>query len=72
MVEARVDKSLQCIKMMSGRKHLLFKSFKDTVNIKEPQRDVNGLHFTWNNLRLNGIRVLARLDRCYSFTPDRG
>ena len=70
MVEARIDKSFQCSRMISGHEKMLFNALKDAFMIQEPTREVNGLSYTWDNLRFNGVRILAKLDRCYSFTLD--
>ena len=70
MVEVRVDKSSHCSRIISKRERHLFNSLKEALGIHEPSRKDNGLRYIWNNLRLNGIRVLMRLDRVYAFAPD--
>ena len=67
MVETRADKSFQCGRLLSGRERALFNSLKEALKIMEPIRAKNGLHFTWDNLCFNGVRVLARLDECCAF-----
>ena len=67
VVEATADKSSQCGRLISSRERLLFNALIDALNILKPHSEMNGLYYTWNNLHLNGVRVLTRLNKCYLF-----
>ena len=72
MVEMKADKSTQCDQIICRRECSLFNPLKKAIGVAEPIRDDNGLRYIWYNMRFNGIRVMACLDRCYMFGTQAG
>lgn len=68
MVESRSDKTNACSCLIPLQKWSFFFSLKRHLNIFESPR-TGGVKFSWDNLRDDGTRVLARLDKIY--TPIR-
>ncbi|KAG0620297.1 hypothetical protein M758_4G205500, partial [Ceratodon purpureus] len=67
MVERRADKSSACGRMLPAFERHTFELLKTGLNLDEPPLAPDSLRYSWDNLRSNGARVLARLDRAYVF-----
>ena len=74
MVEAQIDKSMQCSRVISGigNMHYLMHlkmlcKYGNQLENKMAYHSL-GIIFAWDNFRLDGIQVLARLNKCYAFT----
>ena len=52
----------------------VFNSLKQHLRMEDNQQSPQSLKFSWDNLRTDGVRVLARLDWIYIFsnTPGQG
>jgi hypothetical protein len=44
-----------------------FNELKAQLNVEKSPRSPGSLRYSWNNLRQDGHRIIARLDRCYVF-----
>ena len=67
MVENEGDKSCYCSQLISPSKKLIWEATKIRLGIQEKFRAGNGHRFSWDNGRNEGQRILARLDRFYTF-----
>jgi hypothetical protein len=67
MVEHRKDKTNQCGRMIPLAERVLFNAMKIHLQVGDNLCSPNSQKFNWNNLRNDGSRVLARLDRIYVF-----
>jgi exonuclease III len=68
VVERKVDKSSSCGKIMSDE-GLLFQQLKLALKVEDTFPNSSPIKFSWDNKRRDGVRILARLDRIYSFQP---
>jgi hypothetical protein len=66
-VETKEDKSTSCGKIMPDAESQVFQQLKLVLKIEDTFARTSPIRFTWDNKRRDGIRVLARLDRIYSF-----
>ena len=64
-VERRQDKTNACDRLVPMIERMVFEALKAFLQIDEPSRSLDNLKFSWDNYRLDGLRVLARLDRFY-------
>jgi hypothetical protein len=69
MVEFRCDKTNQCGKLLPQHERLLLAALKAHLQLHEPPRTMGSLPFLWDNLRWDGARILAKLDRLYTSIP---
>jgi hypothetical protein len=53
--------------MVPIRERQIFEAMKSSLNIEDNPRSTKSLKFSWDNLRSDGSRCLARLDRMYLF-----
>lgn len=68
MVENPLDRSmLSCSRMMGSKEELAWVDMKNKYNIEDYFTKNERPLYSWDNLREDGIRVLARLDSFYSF-----
>jgi hypothetical protein len=65
MVECRQDKTNQCGRMVPLTERALFNAMKTYLQVSDNPRSPSSQKFSWDNLRQDGSRVLARLDRIY-------
>ena len=71
MVENPVDKSTSSYShLMELKKELAWVDIKNKYNIEDYFSRNKGPLYSWDNLRKDGIKVLARLDRFYSFSSS--
>lgn len=68
MVESHKDKSSSCGHILSGMEKFEFDRLKAHCQVEDYFNYSSPLNFSWDNKRKDGPRVLARLDRFYSFT----
>jgi hypothetical protein len=66
-VEYRGDKSSSCGRVVIDSERLAFNQITSALQVEDNFSASNQIKFSWDNRRRNGIRVLARLDRIYSF-----
>jgi exonuclease III len=71
-VEERADKSTRCGRILTGMELLDFNAFKAQFLLQDFFSRQNAIIYSWDNLRRDGERVLARLDRVYSFACEQG
>lgn len=71
-VERPEDKSSFCGKLVSPMERQAFTSLTSALNVADNFPNTSPLKFSWDNHRQDGARVLARLDRIYSFKEDGG
>lgn len=69
VVESRSDKSTLCGRIMVGRERTLFLALLSSLGVVDYPRSAGSLLFSWDNARMHGSRVMARLDRIYTFSP---
>jgi exonuclease III len=61
------DKTSECGRLISGEEARIFAQLVDLVQVADPFPSTNRVKFSWDNRRRTGLRVLARLDRIYSY-----
>jgi exonuclease III len=61
------DKTNECGRLISGEEARIFAQLTDTLLVNDPFPLTNRVKFSWDNKRRTGLRVLARLDRIYSY-----
>jgi len=71
-VENSKDKSSLCGKLVSPIESQVFNSLISALCVEENFPRTNPIKFSWDNRRQDGARVLAQLDRIYSFQADGG
>lgn len=73
LVERREDKSSTCGKLISPAERRAFENLTGSLNLEDrfpnTGRTKSSTKYTWDNRRRDGVRILARLDRIYSFQP---
>jgi hypothetical protein len=52
-----------------GEEARIFFQLLDILRVNDPFPNANRVKFSWDNRRRTGLRVLARLDRIYSYIP---
>lgn len=72
LVESRHDKNNPCSCLVRVTKRTLFNNLKTFLGVEDYPRSQGSLKFSWNNWRLDGVRVLARLDQMYIFRNKPG
>ena len=65
MVESAQDKSTLCGKLIPQRERLVWEAFKASFQLSDTFSHTGKLHFSWDNRRRDGCRILGRLDRHY-------
>jgi exonuclease III len=66
-VENKEDKSSLCGRLISDRKRLIFMQLKMELGVTDEFPPTNTIKYSWDNRRNDGVRILERLDRIYSF-----
>lgn len=66
-VERREDKSSMCGKLVSATERLAFENLTRGLNGEDCFPTTGRTKFMWDNRRRDGVRILTRLDRIYSF-----
>jgi hypothetical protein len=66
-VERRTDKSNLCGKLVSDGEKVVFSQLVALLGVEDNFPSTSPVKFSWDNRRRDGVRVLARLDRIYSF-----
>jgi exonuclease III len=66
-VENRDDKSSLCGKLISARENMVFAQLKSLLDIEDRYPATSSIRFSWDNRRQGVVRILARLDRVYTF-----
>jgi endonuclease/exonuclease/phosphatase family metal-dependent hydrolase len=66
-VEHRWDKSSICGKMISEGEKAVFSLLTSTLGVEDNFSPNESIRFSWYNKRQGGVRIMARLDRVYSF-----
>ena len=66
MVESSADKSSMCGRLVGDQERIAWDSLKSTLSIEDTFLPRQSLRFSWDNGRLQGERILARLDRIYT------
>jgi endonuclease/exonuclease/phosphatase family metal-dependent hydrolase len=61
------DKTSECGRFIAGEEARIFTQLVDLLRIDDPFPSTNRVKFSWDNRRRTGLRVLARLDRIYSY-----
>lgn len=69
-VEHRADKFTMCGKIISPAEQHAFATLIGALNLEEIFPRHNAIKFSWDNRQREGMRILARLDRFYSFKAD--
>jgi exonuclease III len=69
VVERRVDKSTSCGKIMTDGEKFVFEQLLSALKVEDAFPNTSPIKYSWDNKRRDGVRVLARLDRIYSFQP---
>jgi exonuclease III len=72
VVEDSLDKSTRCGRILTGMELLEFNLLKTQLSVQDFFSRHNPITYTWDNFRRDGERVLARLDREYSFACGHG
>jgi hypothetical protein len=67
-VEKASDRSRPKVPLMTENERLLFQQLKTTFAVEDPFPLNNAVKFNWNNRKTGEQRLLARLDRVYSFS----
>lgn len=68
LMENPLDRSTSlCNRFMGLKEDLAWTNIKNKYNIKDNFSKDEGPLYSWDNIREDGIRVLAKLDRFYSF-----
>jgi hypothetical protein len=67
MVESSVDKSTQCGRLISNSDRIHWEALKHALNIEDFFHHGRGFKYSWDNGRMEGQRILARLDCFYVF-----
>ena len=67
MVENNYNKSMHYSRLISDHECILSESIKNDFNIYDTFNSGKGLKYTWDNSRMDGHRILPRLDRFYIF-----
>jgi hypothetical protein len=67
MVEIRLDKINQCGRIIPTVERIIFKTMKNHLQVSDSPRSLNSKKISWNNLRSDGSKILARFDRLYVF-----
>jgi len=62
-VEKTIGKSSFCGKIISTWERQVFEELLRTLNVEECFPNMGPIKYTWDNKRLDGVRILARLDR---------
>ena len=52
---------------MTKMEKRIFEELKEAFQLEDPFPASNRIHFTWDSKRQDGSRVMAHLDRSYSF-----
>jgi len=58
-----------CGKLISAVERVSFTRLLGALNLGESFSSSNPVKFSWDNKWRDGVRILARLDRIYSFLP---
>ena len=66
-VERAIDKSNLKESIMSEMEKRVFGEMKDTFQVEDPFPASNRIRFSWDSKRKDGSRVMARLDRSYTY-----
>lgn len=66
-VERREDKSNLCGKLVSEGEKVVFTQLTAMLGIEDKYSSTCLVKFSWDNRRCDGVQVLARLDRIYTF-----
>ena len=66
-VERAIDKSNLKESIMTETEKRIFKELKDAFQLEDPFPASNRIHFSWDSKRQFGSRVIAHLDKSYSF-----
>ena len=61
------DKTSECRRLVSGVEAGIFVLLLDLLQVQDEFPSSNRIRFSWDNRRRSGLRVLARLDRIYTF-----
>jgi hypothetical protein len=72
MVENRQDKTNPCGKLLPIQERTIFNTLKCHFGVEDTPRSPGSLLYSWDNLWADGIRILARLDRVYTFRSLAG
>jgi exonuclease III len=72
MVETARDKSSTCGRLLSGKERIEFDLLKAHLQVTDFFSYTGPLIYSWDNKQQAGRRVLARLDRMYSFSSPYG
>ena len=67
-IERAVDKSNLRESITTKMEKRLFKELKENFQLEDPFPAYNRIHFSWDSRRQDGSRIIARLDRTYSFS----
>lgn len=70
MVESRQDKTNPCGRLISASERTMFNNLKNHLNIEDNPRSVSSIRYSWDNQRMDGMRIFARLDRMYLFRSN--
>ena len=67
LVERAIDKSNLKESIISKMERRVFGEMKDTFQVEDPFPVSNHIRFSWDSKRQDGSRVMARLDRSYTY-----
>jgi len=70
MVKRRSDKSSASGRSISSHERRLFNELKDVLHVQEELLTSPSLLYSWDNAKVDGDRVMARLDRIYLFSKS--
>jgi hypothetical protein len=66
-VERRIDKSSMCGKLIPDRERVVFSQLVAQLGVADDYPSTSPIKYSWDNKRHDGVRVLIRLDRIYTF-----
>jgi hypothetical protein len=67
MVGNRADKNRLSSRLVPIRERTIFEAMRSSLNVEDNPRSMGSLKFSWDNLKVDGSRRLARMARLYLF-----
>jgi exonuclease III len=71
MVLNRQDKTNPCGQLIPQYERIIFNQLLEHLGLEDHPRSIGSSKYSWDNLREDGVRVLARLDCAYIFRNDQ-
>jgi hypothetical protein len=70
MVLSRQDKKNPCGRLFPQYEHVIFIQLLGHLGLDDNPRSIGSFKYSWDNLKEDGVQVLAQLDRAYIFCND--